>query len=49
MSEEKKKWKFSKFLKLLEPKKSSCCCMKIEEVNDEKGKITEVKHNKCCS
>ncbi len=50
MSEEKKKGKFSKFLKLFEPKKSSCCCMKIEEVVDEKERPVENKNNKeCCS
>jgi len=50
MAEEKKKGKLSKFLKLFEPKKSSCCCMKIEEVTDEKGKPVEnKKNNKCCS
>ncbi|MDD3344874.1 MAG: hypothetical protein PHO34_00335 [Candidatus Omnitrophica bacterium] len=40
MSEEKRE-KLSKFLKLFKLKKPSCCCVKIEEITDEKEKRVE--------
>ncbi len=50
MSQEKKNGKLAKFLKFFEPNKSSCCCVRIEEVSDEKGKpVEQEKNKKCCS